>query len=350
MRCLGSAGVELETSATVPPTATATGLSVRASPRRPSTSADLYLDVWDATGRHLASTISVTYNPYPDNQAVGMRMSHDALAGIRVTCVAVYVPALAAAQRLRESGARISVVEPPSGDPLETLAPAWYHRLHEGIAARRMDLKSAEGSAQFGELLADTDVLLIALRPSAAERLGLGWTALHERFPMLCVVSIVGHASPNAERPGHDLTYQAASGLIAPPALPRTLLADLAGAERTAYVAATLLVARARTGVGHRSEVSLEESLAPFAEPYSYGVTKSDGLFGGALPRYALYKTSDGWIAVAALESHFWRRLCDALGGGELDRDGLERAFAKQSVAYWVRWARERDLPIAAVE
>src|SRR5665811_2628075 len=67
MRCLGSAGVELETSATVPPTATATGLSVRASPRRPSTSADLYLDVWDATGRHLASTISVTYNPYPDN-------------------------------------------------------------------------------------------------------------------------------------------------------------------------------------------------------------------------------------------------------------------------------------------
>ena len=60
---------------------------------------------------------------------------------------------------------------------------------------------------------------------------------------------------------------------------------------------------RARTGVGHRSEVSLEESLAPFVEPYSYGVTKSDGLFGGALPRYALYKTSDGWIAVAALES-----------------------------------------------
>jgi hypothetical protein len=32
---------------------------------------------------------------------------------------------------------------------------------------------------------------------------------------------------------GHDLTYQASVGLVAPPAMPLTLLADMAGAQTT---------------------------------------------------------------------------------------------------------------------
>ena len=61
------------------------------------------------------------------------------LGGVHVTCLAVYVPALAASQRLRESGASVTVIEPPGGDPLQAVSPAWYGALHEECATRRLD-------------------------------------------------------------------------------------------------------------------------------------------------------------------------------------------------------------------
>jgi len=50
------------------------------------------------------------------------------LAGYRVVCLAVYVPAPAGARRLAALGAEVTRVEPPEGDPLERWSPAWYGR------------------------------------------------------------------------------------------------------------------------------------------------------------------------------------------------------------------------------
>ncbi len=68
----------------------------------------------------------------------------------------------------------------------------------------------------------------------------------------------------------------------------------------------------------------------------------------GALPAYGLYETADGWVAVAALEPHFWRRLCTDLGV-DGTREDLEEAFAERTARDWEAWARERDLPLVAV-
>jgi crotonobetainyl-CoA:carnitine CoA-transferase CaiB-like acyl-CoA transferase len=70
---------------------------------------------------------------------------------------------------------------------------------------------------------------------------------------------------------------------------------------------------------------------------------------GGGLAAYNLYEAREGWIAVAALEPHFARRLAEAFGLQELTRDALAARFAAQSAAHWERWALERDLPIVAV-
>ena len=67
--------------------------------------------------------------------------------------------------------------------------------------------------------------------PSALARLGLEWGSLHARFPRLCYVAIVGYLPPHENVPGHDLTYQAAYGMLTPPHLPRVLVADMAGAH-----------------------------------------------------------------------------------------------------------------------
>jgi alpha-methylacyl-CoA racemase len=271
------------------------------------------------------------------------------LGGVRVVSLAGNVPGPVAAARLRRLGAEVVKVEPPAGDPLATIAPSWYRALAEGQAMVALDLKQPDGRARLDELLRPADLLLTAMRPAALGRLRLGWADLHARFPALSRVAILGYPAPDRDRAGHDLTYQAHTGLLSPPALPRTLLADLAAAERVVSTALALLLERARTGRGEYAEVTLAEAVEELAAPLRHGLTAPGGPLGGGLPAYALYRSADGWIALAALEPHFRRRVEEALGVGTEAREELERAFLARTSAGWERWAAERDLPLAAL-
>lgn len=271
------------------------------------------------------------------------------LAGFRVVVLAVYVPGPVAAARLRELGASVTKVESPEGDPLAAVASDWYAALHRGVEVVRLDLKDRGARAALDALLRRADVLLTAYRPAALARLSLSWPDLRARFPRLCQVAIVGHGAPDQERAGHDLTYAAAQGLVTPPELPRTLVADLAGAERAVSDALALLLARERTGSGGYAEVALAGVAAEFAAPLGFGLTAPGGVLGGALPSYALYPAREGWVAVAALEPRFQERLRGELGLATLTREALADAFRARSAEEWEGWARLHDLPIAAV-
>lgn len=271
------------------------------------------------------------------------------LAGFSVVTIAVNLPGPVAAARLRGFGAEVTKVEPPEGDPLEASAPAWYRELAAGQPVVRLDLKDEARRAELDRLLAAADVFLTAQRPEALERLGLGWDALHSRFPRLSQIAIIGYRSPDASRPGHDLNYVAAHGLVAPPELPRTLVADLGGAEAAVSAALAAVLARDRTGEGAFVEVALADAAERFAAPLRHGLTADGGVLGGGYPGYGLYETSDGWVAVAALEPRFAQRLCDELGLDGLSHDGLASRFREQAADAWERWAAERDLPIEKV-
>ena len=275
-------------------------------------------------------------------------MTVASLAGIRVVAVATNVPGPVAAGRLRALGASVTKVEPPEGDPLSSAAPAWYAVLVADCAVHRLDLRAPAGRAALDEILAAADLLLTALRPAALARLGLDDAGLRERFPRLARVAIVGHAAPEEDRPGHDLTYLAPHGLVAPPGLPRTLVADLLGAERAVTAALALLFARERGGGAGATVVALADAARDAAAPLRTGLTAPDGALGGAFPGYGLYRARSGWVAIAALEERFRARLSTALGV-PLDRNALERAFRARTGDEWEEWARARDLPIAAV-
>lgn len=259
------------------------------------------------------------------------------------------MPGPVAAARLAELGAHVAKVEPPEGDPLARFASAWYAAVVRGQEVLRLDLKEPRERERLDAFLAEADLLLTSQRPSALERLGLGWDAVHGRFPRLCQVAIVGHAA-DPERGGHDLTYAAAHGLVAPPELPRTLLADLGGAERAVSAALALLLARERTGSASRAVVGLAEAAAGLAAPLGFGLTAPGGALGGGFPAYGLYRARDGWVALAAIEPRFQERLREALGLAVLTREALAAAFAARAASEWEAWARERDLPLAALK
>jgi crotonobetainyl-CoA:carnitine CoA-transferase CaiB-like acyl-CoA transferase len=276
------------------------------------------------------------------------------LDGIRILSLASNIPGPVAVARLRDMGAQVVKIEPPAGDVLAMAAPTWYTALHQDVEVLRLDLKSADGKAGLALRLSASHLLLTSSRPASLARLGLDWQALSARYPALCQVAIAGYAGSAAAKPGHDLTYQAELGLLDPPGLPRTLLADLAGAERAVSAALGLLLKRTRSGENvepseRYAEVALFEAAAAFAKPLAHGLTARDGLLGGQLPGYNLYRAADGWIAVAALEAHFLRRLMSELGHRELTVETLAEEFVQRPAAYWQAWAAERDLPIVVV-
>ena len=271
------------------------------------------------------------------------------LQGTRLVTLAQNVPGPAAASRLQDFGASVVKIEPPNGDPLASANSAWYGALIAGQEVVRLDLKDAPDRARLDEYLAEADVLLTSSRPSSLARLGLGPEELHGKYPRLCYVSITGYPAPHEDAPGHDLTYLAKCGLLSPPDMPRTLLADLGGAERAVSATLALLLERTRSREGAYAEVALSEAAAFFAGPLRYGITKPGALLGGGFPGYDLYEAREGWIAIAALEAHFWKRLLLELDLEDATREDLEEAFVQKTAKEWEQWAKARDLPLAAL-
>lgn len=269
------------------------------------------------------------------------------LAGIKIVNLSLNLPGPAASLRLCRMGAEVVKVEAPSGDPMEIYHAGWYTDMAAGQTLVRLDLKTDAGRAELDRLLGSADLLLSASRPAAMARLGLDWAKLHQKFPRLCQVAIIGYPAPRENEAGHDLTYQASLGLLTPPHMPRTLLADMAGAEMTVSSALALLLQRERGGEAGYAEVALSEAAASLAEPLRYGCTSPGALLGGGIPEYNLYQSADGWVAVAALEPHFKKRLEDALAIATPDQ--YRAAFAGQSSAWWQEWGQQQDVPIETV-
>jgi alpha-methylacyl-CoA racemase len=267
---------------------------------------------------------------------------------VKIVSIALNVPGPVAVARLVTEGAQAIKIEPPWGDPLQELCKRWYDDLHRGMTVERIDLKTSDGRARMMSLLRDADVFLASQRPAALARLGLDARSLRAACPLLRHINIVGDTA-NPEEPGHDLTYQAHAGLLPAlsgvegrRALPLTLFADMAGAER-----AHAAIKDVMKHPGTSREVGLYDALSDLAAPLRYGLTAPGGHLGGSNPAYGIYAAREGAIAVTALEPHFRARLYEGL---ELaDGDAPSAIFSTKTAIEWEQWAAARDLPLVAI-
>jgi alpha-methylacyl-CoA racemase len=297
-----------------------------------------------------------------------------ALHGIRVVDCSARLPGPLGTLFLAAAGADVVRIEPPGGDFLRAPSERWpqapsaFDLLHRGKRTIELDLKDADDHARLMDLLADADVFVEGYRRNVAARLGLEFDVLRARFPRLITCSIVGYDvdGPDAARAGHDLTYLAHRGLLSlmtsidgAPSIPGVLLADVGGGSYPAVVNILLaLFARERTGVGTHVTVALADALGPFAvwaRATVAGGGEIDprrGIFTGGSARYGVYRTRDGaWLAVGALEEHFWIAFCTLLAiATDADVATVAAAVALHDEAWFRARLDEIDTCAAIVE
>ncbi|HEX2254969.1 MAG TPA: CaiB/BaiF CoA-transferase family protein [Thermoanaerobaculia bacterium] len=286
------------------------------------------------------------------------------------------LPGPLTAKLLADLGARVvKVEEPRMGDPLRMAPPLVRGRsalaalLLAGVESVALDLGNPGARDVLEDLLARADVLLESFRPGTLARLGFPPRELARRFPRLVVCSLSGYGQegPQAPRAGHDLTYQALAGTLAPTArMPAVPVADVAGAWSAALAVVAALYRRGATGRGARVDASLYDAalhanVAAWAEEGAGEREVGRALpLTGSLPCYNLYLTADRrYVALACLEPRFWKRFCAVVGRADLEKRHLDaRLEARQRVQEviggrtrdaWEALAREHDLPLEPV-
>ncbi len=263
------------------------------------------------------------------------------LQGTRILSLALNLPGPAALQRCRQLGATCTKLEPPnlgsapSSDPMCIYSPAGYRVLHEGIHVEQVNLKTEAGQAQLHQHLAQTDVLITSFRSSAMGKLGIDWHTLQTRHPHLSLVAIYGDVNAPDEA-GHDLTYQAANGLVTSLALPTTLVADMAGALMASEAVLQALLYQKLHGHGYYLPVGLGQAAQWMAQPRTdYAMFGAQSAVGGSHVGYRVYRCADGYVALAALEPHFFMRLAQQVGFDATATNAMTNEANAQAIQAW---------------
>jgi len=306
------------------------------------------------------------------------------LEGVTVLEQGTFITGPAAGMLLADLGARVIKIEQPgTGDPFRAFkgglySPHFqtYNRNKESIT---LNTKLADDAAVFDELVRSADVYIQNFRPGAAERLGVGWSRLHEINPRLVYAAIsgFGQTGPAAARPAYDTVAQAASGylkLLVNPANPRVVgpaLADAVTGFYAAYGVMGALIERGRTGVGRLVEVSMLEAMCHFnldAFTHYFAAGEVMGPFSRpSVSQSYVLRCGDGkWIALhMSSPEKFWQGLAVAIEQPTIfedprftTREGriehqealserLGQVFERQPRAEWCRRLEAQDVPHA---
>ena len=268
------------------------------------------------------------------------------LDGVRVVDLTQVMGGPFCTMQLGDLGADVIKVEPPSGDLARSMGGAElrmpgtdnapFFALNRNKRSIVLDLTQPRDHSVFEALVKTADVLVESFRPGVMKRLGADYETMSALNPRLIYASIsgFGQTGPYADRPGFDLIAQGMSGVMSvtgepggPPVKSGVPIADLSVGLIAANGVLAALIARGKTGRGQYIDTSLFESALAMAvwETTEYWATDEPPHALGSAHRlsapYQAFRTSDGYITLAALTQSHWQRLCSTLGREDLTND-----------------------------
>jgi alpha-methylacyl-CoA racemase len=255
------------------------------------------------------------------------------LLGYTVLDLASVGPAARTSRWLADYGATVVKVGPtPKHGGVQITPPFYAYAGHRGMQRVLLDLKAPAGRDAFLRLAAHADVVIESFRPGVVDRLGIGYDTVREHNPRIvyCSTTGFGQSGPYSRWAGHDLDYLAMGGYLdcsgrdagGGPALPGATIADSAGGGMHAVMAIlAALLERSASGEGAHLDVAVVDGVMSLMsllvdEFLATGDVPGPrhGLLTGRYACYDVYRCRDGkWVAVAAIEPHFFANLCREL-------------------------------------
>jgi len=223
-----------------------------------------------------------------------------------VVSLAQQYPGPFATLLMSDLGADVVQVEHPRGDPTRRHA-AFYESVNRNKAGVCLDLKTEEGRVKLAGLLDDCDIFLEGFKPGTADRLGVGYPALCELYPRLIYVSIsaFGQTGPYRDRPAHDLSIQAISGMLwghesGALAAPYIGHADLVAGMFAAFGAVSALQLRHVTGKGTYVDVAMADCLVSWMTAIVGPAMNGAGFNEPNQPGYGAFRCADDrWLTLS---------------------------------------------------
>ncbi len=312
----------------------------------------------------------------------------DALSGTRIVEFGSNIAGPYAGMILAQLGADVVKVEPPEGDDARSFAGrigdssiAFAH-VNAGKRACVIDLKSPEGKEVVRRLLRTADVVIQAMRPGSADRLGIGRAAVLAESPdtIYYDISAYGAGETGRAMPGYDPMVQAFSGIMemtghegTPPTRCAPSIIDFGTGQWVAMAVLAALLARRAGPSVHSLDTALVDtafSVVPYQATAAY-------MFGERPPRagsgnpiaspYQCYRAKDGYLLIAAANQRLWRRLVAVLDAEPLLTDErfttvearsrhraelegvIEKLLAAETVHGWMERLRAAGVPAGLV-
>lgn len=313
------------------------------------------------------------------------------LDGVRVVDLTRVLAGPYCTMILGDLGAEVIKIEHPvRGDDTRHWGPpfveggqsAYFLCANRNKRSLTLNLKSEKGLGILKELIEVGDIVVENFRVGTLERWGLSYEELQRLRAgvIYCSITGYGYTGPYRDRPGYDFMAQAQSGFMSvngpvagEPYRAGVAIADLAAGIFASNAIMAALYARERTGEGQRIDISLLDSMVALMTyvASNYLVSgETPQRYGNAHPNivpYREFKTSDGYIALAAGNDRQWSMLCDAIGHPEWAKDErfstnpkrlenrevlvmqVNDEIGRRDSAYWLSLFEEIGIPAASI-
>jgi len=296
------------------------------------------------------------------------------LAGVRVLDFSQVLAGPYTARILAEMGADVIKVEAPGGDLTRVIAPkrdrgqsGLYTWANLGKRNVCIDLAKPEGRALALDLVRASDVVLENFRPGVADRLGIGWDAVHAANPRAVMVSVNGYGGDSswAAKGAFAPSMQAAAGLsdyqvrkteaasgVRPPVVN---LPDARADVTTALHAAIALLAALRhaerTGRGQRVEIAMYDAVLGTYPETPFELLDPPEIREEPPPYDA---GPNGFVAVAGPPQFVWAALAKAFALADPAPPGADvpakARLRHEAIERWMASQPSRDALVAALE